>query len=454
MMTPKKHLLMTLWLPILAVLLSHCVKLDVDPPEQWERPADVAFSVHELLGLFTGTPIEFQGNEYVDAVVTMDDKSGNIYRSAFVQDGTAAVNLRLVAPGGLYRGDSIRIFLKGTTLSSYQRMMQLDNVNVDKHIQKLGVMREVQPRTLSIPAILGGNHLAELVRLNNVQFAAADTGKPFADSENLLSINRMLEDESGNQIIVRTSGYARFADRPVPSGSGDLIAVVAQYGRDIQLYIRDFNEVRLDDDRIPTPGDDFTRWSLANIRQNFSEGATQIPPNIRIEGVVISDRSHSNHPGQNLYLMDESGAGLALRFNSFHSFPLGQRIRVIVSNMRISEFNGLLQIDNIPNGNAYDLGTGVLPEPQTASIADITGNLGRYESTLVRIRGATISGGNRFRDNLSISDGTGQMMLYTTSYASFADNQVPGEAVEITGIVSVFNNPQLLIRNLDDIVPE
>jgi hypothetical protein len=437
-----------------AIVISSCVKLDYDDPEEWERIAGTQYTIGQLRDMFEGTPVVFQGDEYVHALVTMDDKSGNIYRSAYIQDATGAVNLRLVSPGGIYRGDSIRIYLKGITLSSYQRMLQLDNTNVDRNIKKLDVLKEAVPREISIPAINAGDYQAHLVRINNVQFAVADTGKPFADSENLLNVNRMLEDQSGNRIIVRTSGYANFADKPVPGGSGSIVAIVSQFGSDMQLYIRSFDEVNLTQDRFPIPGEDYTLWSLANLRQNYHEGMPQIPANVRIEGVVISDNEHENHPGQNLYLMDESGAGMALRFSSFHDFPLGTKIRVIVSNMTIGVFNGLMQIENIPNGNAYEMGMGILPQPVQTNIASITSNMEQYESTLVSISNAGISGGSRFSDNLSISDGTGQMLLYTHSWASFAGNQPPSGSVRITGIVSRYNSPQLLIRNLNDIVSE
>ncbi len=46
-------------------------------------------------------------------VVVGDESSGNIYKNSYVQDSTGAINLRLINPGGLYVGDSIRIYLKG-----------------------------------------------------------------------------------------------------------------------------------------------------------------------------------------------------------------------------------------------------------------------------------------------------------------------------------------------------
>ncbi len=435
-------------------ILPACVDQNFDEPEAWEIPEGEVLTIAELRNLYAQSEIRFEEDYSVYATVTMDDKSGNIYRSAYVQDETGAINLRTVAPGAIYEGDSVRISLRGTTLSSYQRMLQLDNVNADRNIKKLDVKKEVEPKTVSIPEINTGDFQAHLVRLENVQFAAADTGKPFADSENLVALNRTLEDCNGNRIIVRTSGYAQFADQLTPSLNGELVGVVSQFGNTMQLLIRSYDELDMQDDRCPIPGDDYDLITLAELRQNYQEGQTQIPPNTRIEGIVISDRENENHPGQNLFMMDESEAGIALRFESWHDFPLGQNVRVIVSNMELVEFNGLLQIENIPIGNAHDMGPGTVPDPVQTTINEVANNMDQFESTLVTFSGVVISGGNTYSGNLTLDDGTGQMLMYTYSWASFADAQPPSEPVTITGIVSRYNEPQLLIRNLNDVFIE
>lgn len=432
--------------------LTACIHDGFEEPDTWNIPEGEVITIAQLRNMFTGDPVTFENDISVYAKVTMDDKSGNIYRSAFIQDGTAAINLRLVAPGGIYRGDSVRVSLKGTTLGSYQRMLQLDNVNVDRNIYKIAVMKETAPKEVSISDLMSGSFQGQLVRLNNVQFNIADAGKPFADSEGLQTLNRTLEDCDGNKVIVRTSGYASFADLPAPQGNGSMIAVVSQFQNDMQLYIRSIDELNMSGSRCAIPGDDFDLISLAVLRQRFSEGNAIVPANSRIEGVVISDMEHDNHPGQNLYLSDESGYGITLRFNAFHNFAVGTKIRIVfASPMPMSSFRGLTQIENIPTGNAYDLGPGTLPQPTPLTIAEAKTRIDRYQSTLVSITGVNISGGNTFNGNLTIADATGQMLMYTYSWASFADSQVPAGTVTLKGILSVYDEPQLLIRSLNDI---
>lgn len=448
----KKNPLILL-LGLVMVMMHACIHDDFEEPPLSEIPVGTVLTVSELLDLFQGDPVVFTDDYSVFATVTMDDKSGNIYRSAFVADHTGAVNLRLQAPGGIYQGDSVRIYLKGTTLGMYQQMMQLDNVNVDRNIVKIATNVEVEPGVITIPEITSA-HQAHLIRLEDVQFVANEVGLPFADSENLLSMNRLLEDCSGNRIVVRTSGYANFADIPVPEGRGSLIAIVAQYGGTLQLYIRSINELSMDDERCPVPGDDYDLITIKELRENYLDGVTSIPPNTRIEGVVISDREHSNHPSQNLFMMDDSGQGIVIRFAGSHNFEMGTLLRVIVSNMVVSEFNGLMQIDNTPIGNAWDLGTSELPEPRVATIQEIKDNITTYQSTLVRIHGVTFSGGSTFAGSINITDATGSMPVFTHAWASFANSQVPTQTVTLTGIASIHFDPQLMIRSLNDIVEE
>ena len=449
---PTIHIKSVVLAVLMALVTGGCIHDEFGEPAPWDTPVGEVITIAGLRAMFSGEPVRFQGDYSVYATVTMDDKAGNIYRSAFIQDHTGAINLRLVAPGGIYRGDSVRIHLKGTTLNSYQRLLQLEDVNVDRNVFKIAVGRDVEPASAGIADIRTAQFQSRLVRLENVQFIAADTGRTYADTERLTTENRMLEDCSGNRIIVRTSGYANFADHQVPGGMGNLVAVVSQFQNDMQLFIRSVDEVQLDGERCPVPGDDFSLVSIAALREAFGNGQVTVPGLSRIEGVVISDNEHENHPGQNLFLMDDSGAGIALRFSSFHDFPLGSRIRVIFSSpMPMGTFNGLLQIDNIPNGNAYELGPGILPQPVDLTVAEAIDQMDRYQSTLVRIRNAVLGGASTFAQGPMLSDGTGQILVFTHNWASFAGSAVPSGTLHLTGILSVYNQPQILIRNTDDI---
>lgn len=436
-------------------MITGCVDKDFEAPDPLDIPIGDVHTIAELRQIFAAggnEPIKFTDDVTVYGVITMDATSGNIYRSAFLEDETAAINLRLMSPGGLYQGDSVRLNLKGTTLGAYENMLQIDSIHVGNSIEKLATMVEVEPAVTNINTLLSDpSYQARLIKLENVEFDSGELGKTFADGENLVAQNRILKDCDGNQIIVRTSGYANFADEPLPEGNGTLIAVLAQFRDDRQLYIRNLDEVMLDGERCPVPGEDMEPITIAGIKELFDQGTTIVPPNRRLEGVVISDREHDNHPGQNLYIMDENGDGLALRFAAFHDFNLGDQLRILAGSLPISRFNGLLQISDIPLGNGVVLGDGVLPEPQTLTIADLKNNFDDYESTLIHIENVVIPPAGTFNGNIIISDDTDEAIMYTYSYASFANTPVTPGIYNITAIASYYNQVQLLLRSLDDL---
>jgi hypothetical protein len=137
-------------------------------------------------------------------------------------------------------------------LSWYNNLLQLDTVDIDRNVFKQKTLVDIAPKVVTIGGLKTDLGLlqSQLVKLENVQFVATDTAKTYADAAGLVTENRMLEDASGNQVIVRTSGYAKFAGSNVPNGSGSLIAIASQYRNDIQLFIRSTSEVDMDGERL------------------------------------------------------------------------------------------------------------------------------------------------------------------------------------------------------------
>lgn len=241
---------------VLLMCLSSCIQKDFDEPPIKEIPEGKILTMEDLRQIYVDSVrnpgVEFY--KFVDdyslfANVTMDEKSGNIYRSSFIQDHTGAINLRLMSPGGLYLGDSVRVYLKGTNISAYREMLQLDSVDVEKNIIKQATHKFVEPETVTIGQIKAGNYQAKLVKLEDVQFVESDLGKTYADPIGLSAQSRYIENCQGEEIIVRTSGYASFAGENVPEGKGSLIAVVSQYDATWQLYIREMDEVKMSGSR-------------------------------------------------------------------------------------------------------------------------------------------------------------------------------------------------------------
>jgi hypothetical protein len=260
-----------------AALLAGCKKEFDSPPVRTIPVGDVLTVAQLRAQLPAGAPSrKFVGDSSVYAVVTADEQNGNLYKNVYVQDQTGAIQLRLVNSGGLYQGDSIRIYLRGTRLSLYQGMMQLDSVDVDNNVikQATGIQKVPQDVTIDqvTPAMQG-----KLVRVTGVEFALSEIGQTYADAVNQITVNRLLSD-CNTELIVRTSGYANFANQQLPTGKGSIVGVVGQFGTtnpDMQLFIRNINEVQLNDadrcDPLPT-----LCPPAASVQQDFATTTSNV----------------------------------------------------------------------------------------------------------------------------------------------------------------------------------
>ncbi len=218
-------------------------------------------------------------SEYnIYSVITMGQESGNIYNAAYMQDETEAINVRF-SRTNVRQNDSIRINLKGTTVSMYRDVYQLDSVDAYKHIIRLEENVDFPPEEVGIADILSGGYLSKLVKLNDVQFIEAALGSTFADAANLEAVNLDIEDCYGNVIEIRTSGYADFANKLVPEGNGSLIAVVGLWRPEWndydtwQLYIRNYDEVEMDGPRCGDVDGDLI------LSEDFADGTIGEPVN-------------------------------------------------------------------------------------------------------------------------------------------------------------------------------
>lgn len=124
----------------------------------------------------------------IHTVVTADERSGNLYKNVFVQDSTGATNLRQLNSGGLYQGDYVRIYLKGTFMNMYNGMLQIDSVNVLIEPGLIGGINLGSTNQCGLHRHIG-LLLDDVIVLENVQFSSADTSGTYADAVSQQSMN-------------------------------------------------------------------------------------------------------------------------------------------------------------------------------------------------------------------------------------------------------------------------
>lgn len=235
-----------------AVLISSCKK-EYDTPPLNSIPETNLLTIDSLRNWqeSVGGKISIDEEISVVGIITMDETDGNIYKNVYMQDATGAINVRILSGGGLYQGDSVRIYLKGTILNKYNGVLQLDSVDVDNNVVKLDSDVDFAAQLTTIDQITPAME-SKLIRLENVQFVAYELGNTYADKDGLQSVNILLEDCSGNTIIVRTSGYASFAGETIAQGNGSITCIASHFNEtELQLYIRSYDEISMNGTRCP-----------------------------------------------------------------------------------------------------------------------------------------------------------------------------------------------------------
>jgi hypothetical protein len=290
------------------------------------------------------------------------------------------------------------------------------------------------------------------VKLVGVHFATPC--QTWADIPGQTSGNRDLLDASGGTpIVVRTSNYSTFGADLIPGDTGTVIGIFQIYGNTQQFIIREVSDVQGFSTCVPaTPVGTGSLMSVGAIRSLFTSPTTFVN-GTKVRGVVISDKTNGNITSKNMVLQDGT-SGILVRFQSNNTFSLNDSIQIDLSGDSLTSFNGLLQINNVPNGAATLLGTGSVT-PRIATIAEINAAGTSWESTLVKILNVTsLTGGTggTWAGSLTINDGTGSINLYTRTGALFAGSMYPASATSITGYINTFNNAsELNIRNLSDV---
>jgi hypothetical protein len=459
-------------------LITSCVKENFDePPEESDFDPDIETnaSISDITDKWVqGEFTTIEEDLTLDAVVVADDQSGNYYKTIIIQDETGGIELNINSIGVFNNypiGRKIYLHCKDLIISDYNGLIQLGGTTftddgdlrlggieeslLDRYIVKGPRGQTIVPKVTTIND-LGREDLSTLVQLNNVQFISDDTSSTYADAVQQFSFNLDIENCSGNTIVLRSSGFADFADENVPNGNGTIVAIYSTFRNTKQLFIRDTSDVMFTGSRCGTTGSSCDaiggdKMTIEEVRNAFMGAEPTLPDNSYIEAVVISDVNNENTFGTNAVVQDESGYGIVIHFADFHDFKLNDRLKVDVSEQMLSEYNGLLQIQDVPLSNACKDGSGSVT-PAVVDINTILSEFERYESTLVQVDNVLLSGGTEWSDGPTASDGSGEITVYTRNDAPFSNRDFPTDSLRLTAIVGEFNDPQLTIRNLNDVV--
>ena len=247
---------------ILLFLFVSCLKQSAYAQIINETDTDSLISIKDLRKIHTIGNVEFINKTMaIEATIVANDEHDNLYKSISIQDSTAGIIISLEGVS-LYQvypiGATIRLHLKNLFLTDYRRMLQVV-ASVDTSSGQLltsGIpatlfskhISVIKDNNITTPLLVSYKNLSDtlqgrLIKISNVEFAAADTNLTFADKKNKIGASRSLKFCVGGTIYLRTSGYADFAGFSIPKNNGDITGIYSVYNSEKQIIIRDTNDI-------------------------------------------------------------------------------------------------------------------------------------------------------------------------------------------------------------------
>jgi hypothetical protein len=453
---------------LVLLAFSSCVKNEFDAPVTTNEDPDLAVSmtISELRAMGSSTlPVLISTNEVIAGIVTADDFSGNFYKAMTIQDSTGAISVLLDQSNfNSFYPIGRRVFIKCQDLyvaddGDGNFLLGIESANTIGRIPSGLVSKYIIGGEWGIkvePINVTLNDLATvpsqmLVKISDVQFADADTAQTYANPTTQQSMNREVDDCNGNFVDLYSSGYAYFAGALTPSGKGSITAINLLYSGDPELIIRDVNDVDMTGPRCGSSSGVTIMKTIQEIKDTASTGTIILPVGWTIRGTVISDVAAGNITAKNIAVQDGL-SGIIVRFTANNSIlQLNDSVQIEVGGCELYYYNGLLEIDLVPNIRATTLGTGTII-PMAVTIPQIVANVDAYQSTIVKLTGVTITGAPTFSGNTVITQGVETMGMYTSSFANFSGNALPAGTVDLVGLVNVQNSTaELKMRNASDV---
>jgi len=224
-------------------------------------------TVEKVYELSNNTAKQYLYYDIIEAYVVSSDEGGNFFKTISLQTLATATapSIGFSVPIDAsntyidYRvGNKVYVKLKNQFTDLYYGGLRIGSLYVsnagDPTIGRISqneyknvlnascaiIDEKLLVESLTIEEALNDSKLNTLIDLNDVEFTEAALGRHYYEESNNVggSTNWNLRDKTGNQIIFRTSAYAKFADHFVPEGSGKVRGILTKFGTDYQFMVR------------------------------------------------------------------------------------------------------------------------------------------------------------------------------------------------------------------------
>ena len=181
--------------------------------------------------------------------------------------------------------------------------------------------------------------------------------------------------------------------------------------------------------------------TLESVRK---AGVGTLAENTVVKVVVISSVGMNNLTSKkNVYVQDET-AGIQIRFDANNTdWEFGAELEIDLSGQEVSEFNGALQVNNLPLGKVTLLNAETKVEAKNVTVADFMAN--KYECQYVAVPDVQVVasdlektfvvGDNHTGIYFETKDGS-SFEVFSSKYSNFKDQKVPQGSGTLKGIAS------------------
>lgn len=255
-------------------LLSSCINDDrydvIDTPCYTATANKTVADIYAVATAAT-PPAKYTANDVIEAYVTSSDEGGTFYKSISFQslDGTKAFSI----PVDMYNiytefepGRKVYINLKNRYFNLTFNSLIIGDLYQEASVGRLvpeefrrtvkasceSISEELLVKPMTITEALNDNNINKLIELSDVQFSDEALNTTYYNPNNTIggATNIYLVDKNGKKIIFRTSEFAKFANKDVPSGRGKVRGVLTKYNSDYQFLARTERDIQLTGPRL------------------------------------------------------------------------------------------------------------------------------------------------------------------------------------------------------------
>ncbi len=270
----KSHIPIRVFFVTIALITANCTKDEVAIPslECTQANLTVNRTVAEVRTSADAIVVQYKFDDIIEAYVVSSDENGNFFKTISFQTLATATQpaIGFSVPVDVsntyidYRlGNKVYLKLKDQYTDIFYGGLRIGAIYVNSFNE--GGVGRLSPnvykkvlipsctklsetaltKSVALSELLNDNYLNTLVEVSNVQFSVEAIGRHFYESSNDVGggTNWNLEDKFGNKVFFRTSSFADFSTKDIPSGSGKVKGVLTKFGTDYQLIARSEKDV-------------------------------------------------------------------------------------------------------------------------------------------------------------------------------------------------------------------